>query len=69
MQSLLASKPDSPEAVAKAREAIKADIFVGFKAVKLIRENLKDLLTGTINPLSLFSSNDILGRLYSKECN
>ncbi|KAG8676086.1 Highly reducing polyketide synthase 40 [Fusarium poae] len=69
MKSFLATEPESGETVSEAREATKSEKFVGFDAVKIIGENLEQLLTGEVNSLSLLSTDDMLGRLYSEERN
>ncbi|KAF2633120.1 putative polyketide synthase [Macroventuria anomochaeta] len=69
MQTLVAEESESPESVAEAREATTADPSVAFQAVKLVGENLVDLLTGTADSISLLTPNDLLGRMYSEERN
>ncbi|KAL4815813.1 hypothetical protein BDW67DRAFT_176121 [Aspergillus spinulosporus] len=69
MQSFLASESESPELVSEARVATTSDTSVSFEAVKRVGENLENLLTSEIDSLSILTSNDMLGKLYSKEQN
>ncbi|KAF2257594.1 putative polyketide synthase [Lojkania enalia] len=69
MQTLVTTAADPPELVSEAREATTSDPSVAFQAVKLVGENLMDLLAGTADSISLLTPNDLLGRMYSEERN